>query len=37
MPFKLNMSEKGKTYKVESSSESFIGKKIGEKNNVIIA
>lgn len=31
MPFKLNMSEKGKSYKVESSSESFIGKKIGEK------
>lgn len=31
MPFKLNISEKGKSYKVESSSESFIGKKIGEK------
>lgn len=31
MPFKLNISEKGKAYKVESNSEAFIGKKIGEK------
>ena len=31
MPFKLNLGEKGKTYKVESNSEAFIGKKIGDK------
>lgn len=30
MPFKLNLGEKGKTYKLESSSEAFIGKKIGD-------
>jgi small subunit ribosomal protein S6e len=30
MVFKINISEKGKTYKVESESESLIGKKIGE-------
>ena len=33
MPFKLNISEKGKAYKSESSSELFIGKKIGDKIN----
>lgn len=31
--FKINVSDKGKTYKVESESESFIGLKIGEKVN----
>lgn len=31
MPFKLNISEKGKAWKIESESESIIGKKIGEK------
>ncbi len=30
MVFKLNISDKGKAWKVESSSESIIGKKIGE-------
>ena len=30
MPFKINISEKGKTYKLESEDESLIGKKIGE-------
>lgn len=30
MPFKLNISDKGKAWKVESSSESIVGKKIGE-------
>jgi len=30
MPFKLNISHKGKTYHLESDSESVIGKKIGE-------
>lgn len=30
MPFKLNISDKGKTYKLESESEALIGKKIGE-------
>ena len=30
MVFKLNISEKGKAWKVESSSETLIGKKIGE-------
>ena len=31
MAFKINISEKGKTFKAESDSELFIGKKIGEK------
>jgi small subunit ribosomal protein S6e len=30
MAFKVNVSEKGKTYKVETDNESLIGKKIGE-------
>lgn len=30
MPFKLNISHKGKTYKLESENEVLIGKKIGE-------
>lgn len=30
MAFKLNISEKGKAWKVESSSEELIGKKIGD-------
>ncbi|MEK6860257.1 MAG: S6e family ribosomal protein [Nanoarchaeota archaeon] len=30
MPFKINISEKGKTYKLESENEVLIGKKIGE-------
>ena len=30
MAFKINISEKGKTYKVESENENLIGKKIGE-------
>lgn len=30
MVFKLNISDKGKAWKVESSAESLIGKKIGE-------
>lgn len=29
--FKLNISEKGKSWKIESDSESLVGKKIGEK------
>jgi small subunit ribosomal protein S6e len=31
MVFKINISDKGKTYKIETDSEVFIGKKIGEK------
>lgn len=31
MPFKLNISDKGKSWKIESSSENLIGKKLGEK------
>ena len=31
MAFKFNISQKGKTYKAESDSESFLGKKIGDK------
>jgi len=31
MPFKLNISEKGKTYKLELEDESLVGRKIGEK------
>lgn len=30
MPFKLNISDKGKTYKLETESEVLVGKKIGE-------
>ena len=30
MPFKINVSHKGKTYKLESENEVLIGKKIGE-------
>ena len=33
MAFKINISQKGKTFKVESDNESFIGKKIGENIN----
>jgi small subunit ribosomal protein S6e len=31
MPFKINISEKGKTFKLEADNESLIGLKIGEK------
>jgi small subunit ribosomal protein S6e len=31
MPFKININEKGKTFKLESDTEAIIGKKIGEK------
>ena len=31
MPFKLNVSEKGKTYKLETESEELVGEKIGDK------
>ena len=31
MVFKLNISEKGKAWKIESDSEDWIGRKIGEK------
>ena len=30
MPFKINISEKGKTYKLELEDESLVGRKIGE-------
>jgi len=30
MPFKINISHQGKTYKVESETEELIGKRIGE-------
>lgn len=30
MPFKINIADKGKTWKVESSSETLIGKKLGD-------
>ncbi|MFA5174591.1 MAG: S6e family ribosomal protein [Candidatus Pacearchaeota archaeon] len=30
MPFKINISDKGKTFKLETESEVLIGKKIGE-------
>jgi len=30
MPFKINISEKGKTLRLESESEALIGKRIGE-------
>ncbi|MEA3329297.1 MAG: S6e family ribosomal protein [Nanoarchaeota archaeon] len=31
MAFKINISDKGKTYKIELESEEFVGKKIGDK------
>lgn len=31
MPFKINISEKGKTFKLEADNESLVGIKIGEK------
>ena len=31
MPFKLNISEKGKAWKLESESEFLVGKSVGEK------
>ncbi len=31
MAFKLNISDKGKTYKIETESEELVGKKIGQK------
>ncbi len=33
MPFKINVSDKGKTYKTESENEIVVGKKIGETIN----
>ena len=33
MPFKINVSDKGKTIKLESENENLIGKKIGEAIN----
>ncbi len=33
MPFKLNISEKGKAWKLESSSEYFVGKSLGDTLN----
>ena len=33
MAFKLNISEKGKTFHIETESEEIIGRKIGEKIN----
>jgi len=30
MPFKINISDKGKTYKIETEGETLIGKSIGE-------
>ena len=30
MPFKINIANKGKTFKLESESEAVVGKKIGE-------
>jgi len=30
MPFKINISDKGKTYKLETESEVLVGKKIGD-------
>lgn len=30
MPFKINISDKGKTYKVETESEALVGKTLGE-------
>lgn len=33
MPFKLNISEKGKAWKLESTSEYFIGKSLGDTLN----
>ena len=31
MPFKINIGDKGKTFKIESDNESFVGRKIGDK------
>lgn len=31
MPFKINISEKGKTFKLETDTEFLVGKKIGDK------
>ena len=31
MPFKVNIADKGKTWKIESGSEELIGKKLGDK------
>ena len=31
MPFRLNISEKGKAWKIENDSEAWVGRKIGEK------
>ncbi len=31
MPFKINIGEKGKTFKLEADTESLVGRKIGEK------
>ena len=31
MPFKINVSDKGKTYKLEIEAESLVGKELGEK------
>jgi len=33
MPFKINISEKGKTFKLETESEVLVGKKIGDTFN----
>lgn len=30
MPFKINIADKGKTWKVESSNEAIVGKKLGD-------
>ena len=30
MPFKLNISDKGKAWKIELESDSLVGKKLGE-------
>ena len=34
MPFKINISHKGKTYKLETESEVVVGKTIGETINI---
>ena len=31
MPFKINLSDKGKTFSLEADTESLVGRKIGEK------
>ena len=33
MPFKINISNKGKTYKLETESEALVGKSIGQNFN----